>query len=396
MASRTSTGVQETEVADFLASHGGPFYELQARLQLLHADSLRVRSRALIFVAIAWGMTFLLALPASLSLRGGQDSYLLDLSTWARFFIAIAAFVLAERQVERGLRVKLQQFLKAPLLAPGSQETAAVAVSAALRERDSRLAELISLVLALAAGAGSYATLKSADASSWAAMYGADGVRLTAAGWWSVCISMPLCFFLLFRGLWRHLVWARLLRKIARLELRLVGTHPDGKGGLGFLAEYPNAYMFFVFGMSSVIAAALARNLIHGSLSLAALTSVMGGWLAIVVLLFAYPLSAFSRPLARLKRQAMLQLGAQATQYHRAAERKLLGANVVAAGGLENEEVPDPTKTFETTRKQSTVLVSRGAIVPVTAAALLPFSIVGIQCLPHEEVLSDLKKLLLI
>jgi hypothetical protein len=93
----------------------------------------------------------------------------------------------------------------------------------------------------------------------------------------------------------------------------------------------------------------------------------------------------------------MLELGAQATRYHRAAERKLLGHNVVAADALENEEeVPDPTKTFETTRKLSTVLVSRGAILPVAAAAILPFSIVGLQWLPFEEVLSVLKKLLLI
>jgi hypothetical protein len=397
MMSKTSTDIQQTQFDDFLASHGGPFYELQARLHMLRADSLKVGSRAVIFVAVAWGMPFLLALPNSLSLRGGADAFLLDLGTWARFFVAITAFVLAERQVERGLRTKLQQFLEAPLLAPGSQHAAAMAVSVALRERDSRLAELVSLVLAGVAGITSYASLLSVDASSWAAVHGVDGVTLTAAGWWSVCVSMPLCFFLVFRGLWRHLVWARLLRRIARLELRLVGTHPDGKGGLGFLAEYPNAYMFFVFGLSSVIAAALARNLIHNSLSLAVLSSVMAGWLAIVILLFAYPLSAFSRPLAKLKRLAMLQLGAQATRYHRAAERKLLGHNVVAADAGENEEeVADPTKTFETTRKLSTVLVSRGAIVPVAAAALLPFSIVGVQWLPLEEVLSVLKKLLLI
>jgi hypothetical protein len=208
---------------------------------------------------------------------------------------------------------------------------------------------------------------------------------------------MPLCFFLLMRGLWRHFVWARLLRRIARLELRLVGTHPDGKGGLGFLAEYPNAYMFFVFGMSSVIAAALARNFIHGSLTISVLSAMMVGWLAVVILLFAYPLSAFSGPLGILKRRAMAQLGAKATRFHRSAERKLLGHNVVADDGLETgEDVPDPTKTFETTRKLSVVLLSRAAIVPVSLAALLPFSIVGAQWIPYEEVLSVLKKLLTI
>lgn len=395
MTKGTSTTLQPKPFAEFLASHGGPFYELQARLHLLHAQSLKVRSRAVLFVALAWGMPLVLGLPDSLSLRDG--SYITDLSAWARFFIAIAAFVLAERQVERGLRFKLGQFLEAPLLTPNSISPAAEAVSAALRARDSRLAEIVSLLIALAAGAASYVALEATDTLSWAVVRGVDGIRLTAAGWWSVCVSLPLCFFLLMRGLWRHFVWARLLRRIARLELRLVGTHPDGKGGLGFLAEYPNAYMFFVFGMSSVIAAALARNFIHGSLTISVLSAMMVGWLAVVILLFAYPLSAFSGPLGILKRRAMAQLGAKATRFHRSAERKLLGHNVVADDGLETgEDAPDPTKTFETTRKLSVVLLSRAAIVPVSLAALLPFSIVGAQWIPYEEVLSVLKKLLTI
>jgi hypothetical protein len=47
-------------------------------------------------------MPFLLDLPDSLSLRGEEETYLTDLSAWARFFIAITAFILAEEQVEPG------------------------------------------------------------------------------------------------------------------------------------------------------------------------------------------------------------------------------------------------------------------------------------------------------
>jgi hypothetical protein len=388
-------GRQQAE--DFLASHGGPFYELQARLRMLSAEALRVRSRAAIFVALAWGVPLLLGLPSSLSLRGGREAYLLDLSAWARFFLAIAAFVLAELPVEGQLRSKLAQFLRAPILAPESQAMAAAAVTAALKERDSRLAEIVALVLGAGAGFFAYHSLESEASSSWAIVHGVDGARLTAAGWWSVFVSLPLCFFLLFRGLWRHLVWARLLRRIAGLELRLVATHPDGKGGLGFLAEYPNAYTIFVFGMSMVVAAALARNLVQSSVSVSALSIVMGGWLAIVLALFAYPLAAFTPRLARLREDTILRLGAEATRFHRAAERKLLGGNVAADSSGEAEETgADPTKTFDTTRKLSLFLLSRAAILPVTAAALIPFALAGAVWLPYEEVLSVLKKLLLL
>jgi hypothetical protein len=391
----TSASGSREGLADFLASHGGPFYELQARLHLLQARSLKVRSRAVIFVAIAWGGPLLLGLPDSISLRDG--SYLVDLSAWARFFLAVAAFILAEEQVERGLRTRLDQFTRAPLIAPEAASNAAAAVSTALRERDSSIAEIVALLLAAGVATASFIILKSSDSTSWAVTYAADSNTLTAAGWWSVCVSLPLCYFLLFRGLWRHFVWAMLLRRIAGLDLRLVATHPDGKGGLGFLAEYPNAYMFFVFGMSSLVSAALAKNLIHGSVSIAAFSTVMAGWLAIVIVIFALPLSAFSPPLAKLKQRAMLWLAADATKYHRMVERKQFGRNVVANGGNEIEEgLADPTKLFETTRKLSSVLVSRGAIIPVSAAALIPFAIAAAVWLPVKEVVSVLKKLLLL
>ncbi len=385
------------DIGEFLASHGGPFYELQERLKLLHASALKSGSRAALFVGLAWVVPFVLAVPASLSLESGQGRYLMDPGAWAKFFIAIAAFVLAEDQVERGLRLKLRHFVQAPLLAPAAIPMAATAVSTALRQRDSRVAELVCLAIALATGLASFINLGRAGTASWAVNHAVDGNTLTAAGWWSLWVSTPLFMFLLLRGLWRHFVWAQLLREIAGMELRLVATHPDGKGGLAFLAAYPNAYMFFVFGMSSAIAAAIAKHLLHETLSMTTFTMVLAGWLAIVLALFAYPLSAFSLPLARLKAGTLLALSAQGTRFHRAVERKVLGRNIQADATPETEsDIQDPTKQFETARKLSSILVSREAIVPLAAAALIPFAVAGSTKLPYKEVFSVLKKLLLI
>jgi hypothetical protein len=396
-ATDAALAARDEQIAEFLASHGGPFYELQARLKLLHENALQSGTRAALFVALAWGVPFLLGLPDSLSLDHDQHAYLTDPHVWAKFFVAIAAFVLAEQQVERGLRTKLAQVVRAPLIAPTSISTAADAVAIALRQRDSRLAELICLILALVAALFSYANLHTTQVSSWAVQHSPEGNAVTAAGWWSICVSLPLFIFLFLRGIWRHIVWAQLLRKIARMELRLVAAHPDGKGGLAFLAQYPNAYMFFVFGISSVIAAAVARHMLQESLSMTTFSMVMGGWLAIVLAFFAYPLSAFSPPLARLKENGLLLLGTRATRYHRLAERKVLGRNVLADATAEpDEDIPDPTKLFETTRKLSSLLIDRTAVVPVAAAALIPFAVAGATKLPYQEVFSVVKKLLLL
>jgi len=383
----------------FLASHGGPFFELQRRLNLVHEKNLHTGRRILLFVTIAWAVPLLLTLPTLASETPTLKAYLADPGPWARFFVGIAAFLAAEQAVEAGLRRKLGQFLRAPLITPASQGAALVALNTALGRRDSVLAELGCLALAVVSAVLAFATFKQLPSTSWAATMTGDAHRLTMAGWWCVFISIPLFIFLLARGIWRHLVWAEMLRSIARLDLRLVSTHPDGKGGLAFLGEYPNAYVLFVFGISCGMAAAVAKHQMQADLSATTLTTIMSAWLLVVLAFFAYPLSAFSKPLTQLKDKTLLTLSARATTQQRAAERKSIGANVVAPDANEAEQAIEPvdlTKQYEQTRKLSSMLVNRNTLLPVAAAALLPFAIAGASKLPYKEVFSVFKKLLLI
>ncbi len=71
-AADAAPAARQGRIAEYLASHGGPFFELQARLKLLRANALQSGKRALLFVALAWGVPFLLGLPGSLSLDHSQ------------------------------------------------------------------------------------------------------------------------------------------------------------------------------------------------------------------------------------------------------------------------------------------------------------------------------------
>jgi len=388
------------EVKEFLASHGGPFFELQNRLGMLRQDALLAPRRAVIFVAIAWGMPLLLSIAQGHAFGpSASHPYLLDLGVWARFFVAVGLFVVTEQLVEDRLRVKLGQFVNAPIIEPTSMAAAAAAVAVALRRRNSAVAEIICLVGAIAVAIAWITHLLDSDTSSWAVQIGKDGNYLTPAGWWVLVCSGPLFFFLLVRGLWRHLVWGMLLWSLASLELRLVATHPDGNGGLSFLAEYPNAYAIFIFGVSAVVAVALAHNVFEGGISSTTFGVLTALWLAIVLAVFAIPLLAFAQPLSELKERTLLSYGAQATRYHRRAERALIGRNVDADRPSEvdqSHEEPDPSAQFNVVRKLSTFLLSRSAVLPLSVAALAPFAVLGVEYLPSKEVISVLKKLLLL
>jgi hypothetical protein len=396
----TDQTAKADDAFDFLIARGGPYYDLQQRLGLLHERALNAGRRAAILVGLAWGVPLLLSVITGHAIGpAASRPFLLDLGAWARFVIAIGIFVLMERMVEERLRAHLRQFVRAPLIAPGAQPAAAEAVVRALRRRDARLAELVCVVAAYVITLGGAELILHADSSSWLVSVGPEGARLTPAGWWCALVSSPLFWFLLLRWLWRHAVWGLLLRDLARLELRLVATHPDGAGGLAFIGQYPNAFAAFVFALSCVLGAAIARTLLQGGLTTAASGQLMAAWLIIVMILFGASLAAFTKPLRQLKEATLLAAGSVATRHERAVERQLLARNMSAAGDAEatpGGEIPDPSKLYAAAKKLSIFLISRSAIVPVAAAALVPLVAAGATQLPIRELLKIARGLLLI
>ena len=400
VSAASPTGTVSAGVDEFLIARGGPFYDLQQRLGLLQERALNAGRRAAILIGLAWGVPLVLSVIAGHALGPAVTRpFLVDLGAWARFFVAIGIFVLMERMVEERLRAHLRQFARAPLIAPGAQPAAAAAVARALRRRDLRLAELACVIAAYAITLGGARLVLDAGASSWLVTVGPEGARFTAAGWWCALVSSPLFWFLLLRWLWRHAVWGLLLRDLARLELRLVATHPDGAGGLAFIGQYPNAFAAFVLALSCVLGAAIAHTLLQGEITAAAYGQLMAAWLVVVIILFGAPLLAFSGPLRRLKEATLLAASSVATRHQRATERELLGSNMSAASDAEitaSGDVPDPSKLYAAARKLSTYLISRAAIVPVAAATLLPLVAAGATQLPVRELLKIARGLLLL
>ena len=91
----------------------------------------------------------------------------------------------------------------------------------------------------------------------------------------------------------------------------------------------------FVFGMSAGMAITVVRHVFEANISSVTFGYIVTGWLAIVFAFFAFPLLAFSKPLSELKEKSAQVLGAQATRYHRAAERALVGRNLAANDAAE-------------------------------------------------------------
>ena len=101
-----------------------------------------------------------------------------------------------------------------------------------------------------------------AAVSSW--RYDVAG-QLNLAGWWYVAVTIPIYQFLMLRWVVHLTIWAWLLRQIARLDLRLMPTHPDRVGGLGILGVAHVALAPLSFALSAILAADYAEQLRYAS-----------------------------------------------------------------------------------------------------------------------------------
>jgi hypothetical protein len=93
------------------------------------------------------------------------------------------------------------------------------------------------------------------------------GAGMTLSGWWYWYFCLPLFRFLLFRWLWRLGIWWDFLRRVAKLDLHLVPTHPDRAGGLGYLEVVHTNFFPLVFAFSAVLSASFAEGISTGKMA---------------------------------------------------------------------------------------------------------------------------------
>jgi hypothetical protein len=207
-------------------------------------------------------------------------------------------------------------------------------------------------------------------------------------------VSIPIFQFLLVRWYFRIFLWARFLRQVSRIELRLLPSHPDRVGGLGFLANTAYAFVPLALAHGAVLAAMLANRIFYLGASLAdfrgeALTMVL-----FVELLVFGPLLAFAIQLARAKRTGLADYGTLATRYVGQFDAKWLRGGAPPGeplvGSADVQSLADLANSFEVVKGMRIVPMTRDAVLQVAAATVAPLVPLFLTVMPWEELVKKL------
>jgi hypothetical protein len=388
------------ELPDFSLVVGGPLYQLWRRL-FLAGPALELLARRMIGIpSVAWLPLLLLTAYEGFAIgHTVRVPFLYDLEVHARYLVAIPILLIAEIVVHQRIRVVVRQFVETGIITSETLPAFRAAIASAMRLRNSLVVEITMVVFVFGFGWTIWQGKSGLTGSTWYAIVDGASSHLTGAGQWYVHVSIPIFQFLLFRWYFRLVVWFLFLRRVSRLPLRVMPTHPDRAGGLGFLGLGAHAFVLVILAQSVALSAGLGgRMLFHGRTLLSFQYEIVA-FVIFQLLLVLGPPSVFMPTLLDLKRRGRREYGVLAARYTSEFHEKWIEGAAPAGepllGSSDIQSLADLANSYTVVGEMKPVPYGRDTLVQVAGAAIIPLLPLVLSIVPADEIVKKLFTLLL-
>jgi hypothetical protein len=282
---------------EFSLANGSALIRQLRTLRPFHWIPQKLKYQIALAVLIAWAPLLVFTAKDGLALGSKvQIPFLLDFIQYARFLVALPCAIALGRYINPRLENVLNSFLRAGIVRKKDFTAFQNIISRTRVLTNSVFAELVILAVVYSYTSFGLHRQVSADITSWH-----RNQMYTAADWWFLWVSMPVLLFAGFLWGWRLVVWAYLLFRISRLDLRLVATHPDRVGGLNFVNVGMRRLALLVFAISSILCASIGEEILFNGASLHAYELELALFFLLCVAVILGPLVVFTPTLVRSK-----------------------------------------------------------------------------------------------
>lgn len=371
---------------------GGRVSRNLERLRLAEGTRLRTIRLAVVLTGLAWMPLLVLAVIEGVAWGSGvQVPFIRDFLPYGQIIVAIPVLVLGQIAANRRLGLATAELRQSGILAPDDVEAFDRIVGRIVSLGRGRTTDAAILVLTFTATAISLVEAKVWLTGGWQV----SGDGMTMAGWWYLLVSLPVMRFLALRWLWRGVLWALVLCRVARLELNPKIMHPDRTGGLAFLGETQASFSVIVFAFGVQLACVAADAVVFRGADLMAYRGHFVAYLVTSVGILLLPLLAFVPRLVRAREEQLVVLSGQGYRGAEHVGRKL-------SSGEWGFDVPvdeisgltDFGALYENARLMRPLPIDRRDIAMLAMAAVVPFVPLIFLVVPAKEVVKTLASLL--
>ena len=376
------TNVSSSEQT-FQLSSGGLVHLAQQRIRGPGSRDFPIQTQFLIAVTVLWLPLVVLTLIEG-TFVGDRvaEPFIQDIVPQVRFLIALPLLLFADLAIDPAVGVAIRSLERSGLVPDNEKPRYQAALAGLEKGRDSVWPDAVMLMLAFSIawlfqpGYGDSA-IQTGD-TAWLASVQDGNLNLTAAGWWYILISAPIFAFILFRWIWRFLIWAGFLYRISRIPLAFHPTHPDLAGGLGILGPTQQTFSIVFVAFAAVMSSTIAHNILFEGVSLQASRPEIIVFIAVNVTLIYAPLLFFARKMYMARRIGLSQYGALGYRLSDAFYAKWVKDATSDVGAelknsTDSSAMADYGATFDAVRSMRIVPVTLRGVLTVAAALAAPF-----------------------
>jgi hypothetical protein len=388
------------EGQDFSLVLGGPFFQLLRKVHLTGNALELIKQRTVIIALLAWLPLFILSIIKGQAWGKGTNlPFIEDFEVHVRFLIAVPLMIVAELLVHQRMRMVVVQFEERNLIPEPSLVQFHNAIGSALRLRNSLFAEVFILVLIYVIGYNVvWERSMAVETTAWFSEPSVGKSDLSLAGIWFRYLSLPLFQFLLLRWYYRIFIWARFLFQVSRIKLKLLPTHPDYVGGLGFLSNVVFAFIPLAVAHGTVLAGMISNHIFHEG---ATLLDFKIGIIIIVLMVLCIvilPLFFFSAQLNDTWRIGCIEYGQLASRYTKDFDTRWIRENSTTdnliAHTSDVQGLADMASSYRVVEKMQSIPIKRSDIIILTLATITPILPLVLTMMPLSELIKMLSGVL--
>ncbi len=392
--------IEKPEANNFSIVLGGPFFQLLRKAHLT-GDALElIKKRTIIITMIAWLPLFVLTI-----IKGqawGESTnlpFIEDLEVHIRFLLALPLMIIAELVVHQRMLSVVNQFQERNLIPENALEQFRKAIASAFRLRNSIFAESFMLVIIYVIGYNVvWQQSMAVETTAWFSEPTVGNSNLSLAGIWFRYVSLPVFQFLFLRWYYRIFIWARFLFQVSRINLRLVPTHPDHAGGLGFLSNSVYAFMPLALVHGAVLSGTISNHIFHQGAMLLDYKIELIIIVSLVVLVVILPLFSFSSQLADAKRIGSLEYGKFAARYVQEFQVRWIQNKATIdhslTGSNEIQGLADMANSYKVVETMQVIPIKRNDIIMLAVITLAPVLPLVLTMMPLSELIKILSGVL--
>ena len=375
-----------------------PLQRLYCWLHLADDAFELVTRRVFVLTGVAWlPLLFLSAADGRVS-TGANVPFAFDLDLQARLLVALPLLIAGEVLVHHRMPGTVRQFIERRLVTGTARAQFDAAVSSALSWSRSPMVEVLLMICVYTIGVSLTGSITSLPGVTWYGTPAEGSIALTPAGWWYAAVSRPLFQFMLLRWYFRFLVWNRFLWRVSHIRLHLFATHPDRRGGAGFVFGLSDAFAPFLFAHGAMLAGRVANGVIHGGWTLNHYEMELVAVPAFALLFVLAPEFSFAMLLWKLKRKGLADYGHLAQRYVREFDHKWIQHPTPVfqslLGNADVQSLADLVNSFDAIR-QLRVFPTKEAVVTLLVVTILPLAPLPLTVVSGRELLERLVKVML-